>query len=172
MGYKDWGGYGAGGTGRTSGLSERDVMNVLELTLEEFNVDRDRVYLLGPANGGRGTFHLAIKYPDLWAALGTVVIRRLVVHPTNPDVVYSAALGQGGYPSPDALSAITHVPVIMVHGSDDSPESARTWVAKMAELGMTHRYVEIPGGDRCSSIRSDRDNVQAIFDFFDLARRN
>ncbi len=51
-------------------------------------------------------------------------------------------------------------------------EISRTWVAKMAELGMTYRYIEIPGGDHISIIASDRDNVQAIFDFFDLARRN
>ena len=79
----------------------------------------------------------------------------------------------GGSPSPDALTAITHIPVIMVHGDDDpSVEISRTWVAKMAELGMTHRYIEIPGGDHFSIITSDRDNVQAIFDFFDQARRD
>ena len=63
--------------------------------------------------------------------------------------------------------------MIVVHGDDDpdvSVEISRTWVAKMAELGMTHRYVEIPGGDHYSIF--GRDNVQAIFDFFDLAHRN
>jgi len=152
MGYKPLGGYGRG-SGRISELSERDVMNVLELTLGAFNVDRDRVYLSGHSMGGAGTLHLAIKYPDIWAALG----------PMAP----------GGSPSPDALSAITHIPVIMVHGDDDtSVEISRTWVAKMAELGMTHRYIEIPGGDHFSIITSDRGNVQAIFDFFDQARRD
>jgi len=76
---------------------------------------------------------------------------------------------------PVAPPAITHIPVIMVHGDDDatvSVEVSRTWVAKMAELGMTYRYIEVPGGDHFSIIASDRDNVQAIFDFFDLARRN
>ncbi len=140
--------------GRPSELSERDVMNVLELTLEEFNVDRDRVYLSGHSMGGRGTMHFAVKYPDLWAALGPVA---------------------GWARSPDALSAITHIPVILVHGENDfvvSAEDSRTLVAKMAELGMTYRYIEIPGGDHMSIIDSDRDNVQAIFDFFDLAWRD
>ena len=150
MGYNPWGGYGAG-SGRISELSERDVMNVLELTLGAFNVDRDRVYLSGHSMGGGGTLHLAIKYPDLWAALGPV-----------------AGYGR----RPDALSAITHIPVIVVQGSDDSLKGARILVAKMADLGMTHRYIEIPGGDHFSIITSDRDNVQAIFDFFDQARRD
>ncbi len=155
MGYDLVAGYGAP-SGRASELSERDVMNVLELTLEEFNVDRDRVYLSGHSMGGAGTLHLAIKYPDIWAALG----------PVAPGVPGT---------SPDALSAITHIPVIMVHGDDDasaSVEISRTWVAKMAELGMTHRYIEIPGGDHNRIIARDRDNVEAIFDFFDQARRN
>ena len=139
--------------GRTSELSERDVMNVLELTLEAFNVDRDRVYLAGNSMGGAGTLHLAVKYPDIWAALGLVASART---------------------SLDALSAITHIPVIVVHGDNDnvaSVEISRTLVAKMAELGMAHRYVEIPGGNH-AIIFGDRDNVQAMFDFFDIARRN
>jgi poly(3-hydroxybutyrate) depolymerase len=155
MGYDRWGGYVAGANGGRGDLSEKDVMNVLELTLEAFNVDRDRVYLSGHSMGGRGSIRLAIKYPDVWAALGPVA--------------------PGRYPSPDALSAITHIPVIMLHGDNDdgnSVEDTRTWVAEMAELGMTYRYIEIPGGDHFSIIDSDRDNVQAIFDFFDQARRN
>ena len=154
MGYHLEAWYGAR-SGRASELSERDVMNVLELTLEEFNVDRDRVYLSGHSMGGAGTLHLAIKYPDIWAALGPV----------------APAYGM----RPDALPAITHIPVIMVHGDDDasvSVEVSRTWIAKMAELGMTHRYVEIPGGDHYRIMARDRDNVEAIFDFFDQARRN
>ena len=154
MGYDNLSGYGMW-RGGPSELSERDVMNVLELTLEEFNVDRDRVYLSGHSMGGAGTLHLAIKYPDIWAALGPVAPGWL--------------LGM----SPDALPAITHIPVIVVCGdADEVVEISRTWVAKMAELGMTYRYIEIPGGDHISIIASDRDNVQAIFDFFDLARRN
>ncbi len=156
MGYNLRGGYGAYWSGVTAELSERDVMNVLELTLEEFNVDRDRIYLAGHAMGGTGTLHLAIKYPDIWAALGPVA--------------------QGvGKPSLNGLPEITHIPVIMVHGDVDRPrrvEISRAWVARMAELGMTYRYIENPGGDHFSIIRRDPDNVQAIFDFFDQARRN
>ncbi len=63
----------------------------------------------------------------------------------------------------------------MVQGDRDTNVSlsdTRTWVAQMEELGMTYRYIEVPGGDHFSIIRSDHDNVQAIFDFFDQARRN
>ena len=168
MGYNVRGWYGSGGPGVASlqggaldalenlgELSEMDVMNVLELTLEAFNVDPDRVYLAGHSMGGGGTWHIGIKYPDIWAALA----------PVAPAI----------YTSPDALSAITHIPVIVVQGDEDRlvrVDVTRTWVAKMAELGMTHRYVEIPGGDHTMIIARDPDNVRAIFDFFDQARRD
>ena len=86
-----------------------------------------------------------------------------------------APVAPGIYTSPDALSAITHIPVIVIQGDEDPlvrVETTRTWVAKMAELGMTHRYVEIPGGDHTMIIARDPDNMKAIFDFFDQARRN
>jgi poly(3-hydroxybutyrate) depolymerase len=166
MGYNERGWYGSRGTGRASNrgdaandpdnlgeLSEMDVMNVLERTLDEFNVDREQVFLAGHSMGGGGTWHLGIKYPDLWAGLG----------PVAPAI----------YTSPEALAAIAHVPVIVVMGDDDNlvdVEVTRTWVAKMHELGMTHRYIEIPGGDHSRIITNTPDNVRAIFDFFDQIR--
>ncbi|MNC88738.1 hypothetical protein D3C83_45870 [compost metagenome] len=39
-------------------LSEKDVMNVVELIRKEFAVDEKRVYLLGHSMGGAGTWHL------------------------------------------------------------------------------------------------------------------
>ena len=77
--------------------------------------------------------------------------------------------------SPDALSAITHMPVIVVQGDRDTNVSlsdTRILVAKMSELGMTHRYIEIPGGDHFTIFMRDPDNVRAIFNFFDQARRD
>ena len=168
MGYNERGWYGSRGPGRASTrgdaandpenlgeLSEKDVMAVLALALEELNVDRDRVYLAGHSMGGGGTWHLAMKHPDLWAALG----------PVAPAI----------YTSPDALSAIRHIPVIVIQGDADelvSVEVTRRWVAEMEELGMTHRYIEIAGGDHSRIITRDPENVRAIFDFFDQARRN
>ncbi len=168
MGYNSRGWYGSRGTSRASNrgddandpanlgdLSELDVMNVLAMTLEGYNIDRDRIYLAGHSMGGGGTWHLGIKYPDIWAGLG----------PVAPAI----------YTSPDALSAITHIPVIIIQGDEDrlvNVDIARRWVAQMEELGMTHQYVEIPGGDHSRIIARDPDNVKAIFDFFDQQRKN
>ncbi len=53
-------------------LSEKDVMNVLALVRKEFKVDDRRIYLMGHSMGGAGALHLAVKYPDIWAAVGVM----------------------------------------------------------------------------------------------------
>ena len=52
-------------------LSEKDVMNVLELVRKEFNVDDRRTYLMGHSMGGAGTLYLGTKYASNWAAIGS-----------------------------------------------------------------------------------------------------
>lgn len=135
-------------------LSEMDVMNVLLRVRRDFNVDPDRIYLMGHSMGGGGTWHLGAKYPDLWAALA----------PVAPAI----------YTSPDELEEIRHIPVIVLMGDADElvdVEVTRRWVARMRELGMQHSYVEIPGGDHSLLIARDPGNMRKIFDFFDQARR-
>jgi poly(3-hydroxybutyrate) depolymerase len=168
MGYNTRGWYGSRGPGRasTSGdaandpenlgeLSEMDVMNVLRITLDELNIDADRIFLMGHSMGGGGTWHLGMRHPDLWAGLA----------PVAPAI----------YSSPDALEAITHIPVFVLMGDADrlvNVEVTRQWVAKMEELGMEYVYLEIPDGDHTALIARDPGNMEQIFDFFDRARRN
>src|SRR3954466_13313939 len=108
MGYTTRGWYGApplvrgrGGDdpANLSELSEQDVMNVLEIVRKEYNVDPDRIYLLGHSMGGGGTWHIGIKHPDLWAALA----------PISPATVRPAT----------DLKKIKHIPVILVQGDKD-----------------------------------------------------
>ena len=54
---------------RVSGLSEKDVLNVIERTAKEYNVDRSRIYLMGNSMGEIGTLHLTQKYPQMWRAI-------------------------------------------------------------------------------------------------------
>jgi poly(3-hydroxybutyrate) depolymerase len=168
FGYNERGWYGSRGPGRASErgdaasdpenlgeLSEQDVMNVLRIVRDEYNVDPSRIYLMGHSMGGGGTWHLGITYPDIWAALG----------PVAPAI----------YSSPDALAAISHVPVIVVMGDADNlvdVDVTRSWVAKMRELGMTHSYVEIAGGDHTGIIARTPENMEKIFEFFDQHRKD
>ena len=60
MGYSLEGWYGVqnrvarGAPANLAELSEKDVMNVLDLARKEFNVDERRIYLLGQSMGGAG----------------------------------------------------------------------------------------------------------------------
>ncbi|MEX2584548.1 MAG: PHB depolymerase family esterase [Gemmatimonadota bacterium] len=168
MGYNSRGWYGSRGPGRASErgdaandpdnlgvLSEQDVMNVLDLVRDELNIDSDRIYLMGHSMGGGGTWHIGIRNPELFAALG----------PVAPAI----------YTSPDALEAIRDVPVIVLMGDADElvdVEVTRQWIARMGELGMTHSYIEISGGDHTGIIARTPSNMARIFDFFDQHSRN
>jgi predicted peptidase len=136
-------------------LSEKDVMNVLEIARRDFNVDADRIYLWGHSMGGAGTYHLAAKYPSLWAGLAVAAPA-----PSAP---------------PTQLEAFKHLPVLVLQGDDDRSvpvAQTREWVAKMRALGMQHVYVEVPGGDHSLFVSKDRDRLSKVFSFFNIVRRN
>ncbi len=112
MGYNSRGWYGARGQGnefnRRRGdpgsenlgeLSEKDVLNVLAIMREDYNVDEGRIYLIGQSMGGGGTWYLGSKYSDIWAALV----------PMAPAISIS----------PDILDHATHLPVMVVMGDAD-----------------------------------------------------
>ncbi|NLT03768.1 MAG: hypothetical protein GXY09_07900 [Bacteroidales bacterium] len=53
----------------TNILSEKDVINVLELVLNEYPVDREQLFLTGHSMGSGGTWYLGAKYSQYWKAL-------------------------------------------------------------------------------------------------------
>jgi len=128
-------------------LSEKDVLNVLDLVRKEFNLDEQRTYLMGHSMGGAGTFHLAVKYPGNWAATASIA---------------PAAFGM----QPSSLSAIPKMPMMIVHGDADTAvpvDVGRSWTAAMKELNMTHQYIEVPGGDHGSVIATGMPDIFAFF---------
>lgn len=132
-------------------LSEKDVMNVLALVRKDFNIDEKRIYLIGHSMGGGGTWHLGTKYPDVWAGLAPIA---------------PAAFGQ-----PTGLDKIKHIPVIVVQGDNDNlvPASGtRRWVDKLKELGVTHEYLEIPGGGHGDVVGK---GMTKIFEFFETQQK-
>ena len=95
-------------------LTEKDVMNVLDIAKKEFNIDENRIYLMGHSMGSGGTMHLAFKHPDLWAALA----------PIAPAI----------FRKPDDIAKIKHIPIILVQGDADKlvpVANVRKWAAAM-----------------------------------------
>lgn len=155
-GYNLQGWYGANGPGTGRGatpnvgeLSERDVLNVLEMMLDEYNIDLRRIYLAGHSMGGAGALHLGIKYKDIWAAVGAS----------------APAIRQDVQKTAD-LERATGLPLILVHGDADTAvhvAGSRLWAEKMKALKMTYEYREIRGGTHSDTLeRGARD----IFKFF------
>ena len=128
-------------------LSEKDVMNVLDIVRKEFKVDENRIYLMGHSMGGAGTLHLGMKYGSIWAALAPVA---------------PAAFGI----EPSGLEKIKTMPIIFVHGDVDEavPVSiSRQWVDKMKELNMTYEYNEMKGVSHGPVITA---SLPSVYEFF------
>lgn len=160
MGYNERGGYGAprraapGGNAdepeNISELSERDVMNVLHMVLDEFNVDEDRVYLMGHSMGGGGTMYLGPKYAEIWAAIAPI------------------AGGGGRADQSESLKRLKDagVAVIVSHGEADDivpVQGSRDLAAEMNAMGIVSEYVEYPGVGHGPVINLAQ---QRIFEFF------
>jgi poly(3-hydroxybutyrate) depolymerase/DNA-binding beta-propeller fold protein YncE len=159
MGFNEKGWYGVRGLEsprmepeNLGELSEKDVMNVLALVKKSYNVDPDRVYLMGHSMGGGGTWHLGIKYAQEWAALAPIA---------------PAIFGR----NPRDVETIKGTPVILVQGDKDTlvpVAGARRWAEQMKKLGMTHEYIEVAGGTHGSVVAA---NMPKIFAFFDQHKR-
>lgn len=54
---------------RINQLSEKDVINVLELVLHEYPIDRASMFLTGHSMGSGGTWYIGGKYSGYWNAL-------------------------------------------------------------------------------------------------------
>jgi len=52
---------------------EGDLLLILDTVLDSFQADRNRVYLTGISYGGFGTWFLASRHPDRFAAISSVV---------------------------------------------------------------------------------------------------
>ena len=157
LGYRVDGSYGWGlgtppadaGVRRTQDLSEQDVRQVLQRVRKQYKVDDSRIYLMGHSMGAIGTWKIAPKFPDIWAAIAPI----------------------SGSGAPDTLEKIRHIPQIIVHGDADptvSVNGSRNMVAKLKELGIEHKYIEVPGGLHGDVVAP---NLAAVIAFFNTHKK-
>jgi len=150
LGYRVDGFYGSrimGGNDvasqRRGEYSEKDVLEVLRLMKANYNVDESRIYLIGHSMGAIGTWALAAKYPQTWAAL-------------------AAFAGTG---SPDLAPAMKDIPQFVVHGDNDptvNVSGSRNMTAALKKAGADVTYVEVAGGGHTDVVVP---NLAAAFEF-------
>jgi predicted peptidase len=132
-------------------LSEKDVMNILDMMRKEFNVDERRTYLMGHSMGGAGTLHLGVKYASNWAAIAAIA---------------PAAFSMQANAVPLLTTIKDTMPVIVTQGDADTAvpvDNTRHWIEAMKELKMNYKYVEMAGEDHGSIIAKGMPEIFAFF---------
>ncbi len=74
------------------------VVDLVDEMVKQYNVDSRRVYVTGFSLGGRGSWSVAVDYPEVFAAIAPVA---------------------GSYGQPQRISRIKDVPVWVFHGDSD-----------------------------------------------------
>ncbi len=130
-------------TRRRTDYSEKDVLEVVRLMKAAYNVDESRIYLIGHSMGAIGTWALAAKYPDMWAAL----------------VPFS------GVGNPASAEQMKGIPQFVVHGDADNTvnvSGSRNMVAALKKAGAAVTYVEVAGGSHTDMVVP---NLPLAFEF-------
>jgi len=105
--------------------SERAVA-ILDEVLRDYKADKKRVYLTGLSMGGFGTWSLAAKYPDRWAAIVPIC----------------------GGGDTKAAAKIKDIPCWCFHGDADpavNVDRSRAMIKALKDAGAEPKYTEYPG---------------------------
>ena len=130
---------------KVTAYSEKDVMNVLAMVREEFNIDDRRIYLVGHSQGGGGARHIAEKYPDIWAGVALLA-------PALFDVELTAE------------SNLVDIPVLLAVGDKDSlAEGTKNFSERLAALDAEVEYKLYEGLDHGTIILG---SMPEVFRFF------
>jgi predicted peptidase len=111
------------------GANSDDAKRALDILAEvqkEYKTDSKRVYLTGLSMGGFGTWGLAAKYPEKWAAIVPIC----------------------GGGDPKSAEKIKDVPCWCFHGDADTAvkvDQSRAMVKALEAAGGKPKYTEYPG---------------------------
>jgi predicted esterase len=138
------------------GIGEADVLNCLAEAKRRLAIDEDRVYLMGESMGGSGTWHVASRHPELFAAIAPIFggwDYRVVPGPFNYNNPSATSLperyAQEAQSSFAGAENLLNVPVYVQHGDADRAVNvghSRHAVRMLERWGYDIRYKEHPGG--------------------------
>ena len=98
-----------------------DLKYLIDTIVEQYRIDESRIYLTGLSMGGFGTWHMAVEYPETFAAIAPIC---------------GGGLGILGFP--ERVVEIKHIPVWVFHGEKDNivpVEESRVLVRELKSAG-------------------------------------
>jgi poly(3-hydroxybutyrate) depolymerase len=129
--------------------SEQDVLFVADLVAKEYNVDPERIYLMGNSTGGGAVWYYGEKYADRWTAI-------------SPS---AGPLMDEAFP----YDKLKKTPVLVVHGDMDTTmsfEGSKTMVDHAKSHGVDAAFLPVAGGMHTDAW-AQPEVIKQIFDFFD-----
>lgn len=104
--------------------------DMIQSAIDQRNVDADRVYLTGLSMGGFGTWHMAVEYPQRFAAIAPI-----------------CGSGPWMYNVRERLSDIRHLPTWVFHGARDEivpPVESEVMTRSLQACGGNVRFTLYP----------------------------
>jgi pimeloyl-ACP methyl ester carboxylesterase len=123
------------------------VMRMIDEALADRRIDPTRIYLIGLSMGGFGSWELAARAPERFAAVVPICGGGIAKH----------------------ADRLVGVPLWAVHGADDKVvpvAQSKTMIEAVRQAGGAPRYLELPGvGHNCwdSVFRADSEVLQWMF---------
>lgn len=127
-------------TGQQSAMA----LAALKATLAEFRTDAKRVYLTGLSMGGHGSWYLAYRQPELFAAV--LPICGWVTRPN--DYAETVVPPADGPPMAAIVRRLGRMPIYLVHGEIDTAvavQGSREPAAALKAAAAPVRYAELVG---------------------------
>jgi len=123
----------------------------LQQTMKEFKVDPNRVYLTGLSMGGHGTWYVAYRHPELFAAVVPICgwVREFARFRGSVPIVP----GDSAAVMPNLVQRLAKVPIWIFHGEVDQVvdvNGSREPFNAMKAASADVRYTELLGIDHNS----------------------
>jgi len=125
------------------------AMAAMDKAIKEFNADPKRVVLTGLSAGGNGTWSLASRYPEKFAAIVPVCAFVSKFTGRSSAIDYPALVA-GDDPHTEVAKKVATLPIWMFHGAKDDvvlPDESRKMFDALKKLGANVQYTELPNAN-------------------------
>jgi pimeloyl-ACP methyl ester carboxylesterase len=132
-------------------VGETDVLQAFEEFKRYYNVDEDRVYLIGGSMGGYGGLNLAFHYPHLWAAVAAFTASgdMMVFGGLPREKLLPFRRWSFEWDNPlDLCGNVPQLPITGTYGDADRwvpPKFGKAISERRTSLGGKYEYTVVPG---------------------------